>query len=388
MATNERPRTLRARVVWLVGGAVVLLGGFLLLLSLLDRPSAEVSSVPVSEGEPGVHLGFGTFSPVTDTQLPALDARIAEATAAGMDVARVMVDWAEIETGPGAYDWSLLDDQLERVPNGTRLFLTLGVTDVDRYAVPEDLLGSDSGLAAPLDDPAVTGRYLSLLDAVLPRLIAEHQLFALSVANEPDVLLEERSAEQATALAAFTSAVGDYASDRFPGLAVTMTISGPAVTYSSALLPELIAATDVAAFNWGCIDLTDFTVTDPSTIRADIALLLAAAGDRDIILQELSCPAGYADAPSTIGGSPEHQAVWFEAFFAAMRAEPRFAAAFVFDVVDWPEEVAAAYSDVLRDEGMEEIADRYEELQRTWGMLTFDDLSPKPAWGVFLSAIS
>ena len=150
----------------------------------------------------------------------------------------------------------------------------------------------------------MTGRYLALLDDVLPRLVEDHGLFALSVANEPDVLLGNRPADEASALAAFTTAVGDYAAEWFPGLPVTMMISGGGVISPSQFLSDLIAATGLAAFNWGCIDLADFTVTDPATIPAEIELLLETAGVRDVVVQELSCPAGYADAPSTIGGSP------------------------------------------------------------------------------------
>jgi len=60
----------------------------------------------------------------------------------------------------------------------------------------------------------------------------------------------------------------------------------------------------LAAFNWGCIDLADVTVTDSASIPAEIELHLETAGVRDVVVQELSCPAGYADAPSTVGGSP------------------------------------------------------------------------------------
>lgn len=104
------------------------------------RLRAAVRQGPAPQGS--VRLGYGTFSPVGPERLQTLDVRVAEATAAGMDVARVMVDWVEIETEAGAYDPTLLDDQLERVPDGTRLFLALGVTDVDRYALPADLLAS------------------------------------------------------------------------------------------------------------------------------------------------------------------------------------------------------------------------------------------------------
>ena len=345
------------------------------------------SNGPIEPLSSGFHLGYGTFAPVPVDQLPALEERIAEATDAGIDVTRVMVDWAEIETKPGQYDLSILDDQMERVPDNARLFLTLGVTDVDHYSVPEDLLDSNGQLSAPLDEPGVIDRYLALLDEVLPTLANDHGLFALSVANEPDALLTDRPAEEATALATFTSSVSDYVAERFPGLPVTLSISGPGVVFAPDFIPELIAATDIATFNWGCLDFETFGVTGISAIPDEIALLLAAAGDRDIIIQELSCASGYSEGASYIGSTPQRQAEWFDAFFTAMAADTRFRAAFVLDLVDWGPDLAAQYTEFLRAEGLDDIANRYEEFLATWGLLAFD-LTPKPAWQVFLDHLA
>lgn len=348
-------------------------------------PNAE-ARIQIEELDSGVHLGFATFAPVPAESLPVLNELIAEATTAGMHVSRVMVDWSELEPIAGAYDSTALDDQLERVPIGSSLFLTLGVTDTDHYSVPDDLLASDTELSQPLDDPMVIERYLALLDKTLPALIEEHGLFALSVANEPDDLLLSRPNEEATALASFTRAVSEHVESQFSGLPVTLTISGPGVTSAPDFLPELLAATDIAAFNWSCLDFSTFESTGVDTIPDDIDLLLRSASVRDIVIQELSCGSGYADRPSSIGSSPESQAEWFAAFFAAMQAEPQFRAAFVLDLVDWPTELAAQYTDFLRAEGLDEIADRYGEFLATWGLLSFE-LQPKPAWDVFLKSL-
>ncbi len=370
------------RVLSVVLALVVVLG--------MAKPAIAQSTTPSSSIAPlatDLHLGYGTFAPIPAKMLPMLDERIAEATSAGLDVARIMVDWAEIETIPGQYDLSVINEQLERVPDGVRLFVTLSVTDVERYSVPSDLMISETELNIPLDEPGIIARYQELLDSVLPNLVDNYGAFALSVANEPNVLLGERPAAEATALANFTEAISNYALEWFPGLFITMTISGGGITYPAEFLPDLIAVTDIAAFNWGCIDLATFMVTEPATISGDIALLLAAADGREIIIQELSCPSGYAEGASFIGRSPQQQADWLEAFFAAIRAVPQFRAAFVFDLIDWPGDMASTYVDFLRAEGLNDIADRYGELLSTWGLLTFDDLSPKPSWDIFLDAV-
>lgn len=355
-----------------------------LTLAASSAGAKSQTAAAIDPLNPGLHLGYGTFAPVPAEAAPELEERIAEATNAGMDVARVMVDWSEIEPGAGGYDLATLEDQLERVPAGSRIFLTLGVTDTDRYAVPDDLLASDTELSVPLDDPDVIARYLAVLDTVLPDLIADHGLFALSVANEPDDLLTSRPAEEAASLASFTRAVSAHAKTQFPGLAVTLTISGPGVTNAPAFLPDLIDATDIAAFNWSCLDFSTFNVTGVNSIPTDVEMLLQAADGRDIVIQELSCASGYTDQASSIGSSPEMQAEWFESFFTAMREAPQFRAAFVLDLVDWPSDLATQFTDFLRAEGLSGIADQYEEFLATWGLLRFD-LQPKPAWDVFLN---
>ncbi|CAN5596437.1 hypothetical protein BH09CHL1_BH09CHL1_32550 [soil metagenome] len=363
---------------------LVVIAGF--SAALTESPLAKTSN-PTQSLTPGLHLGFGTFAPISQDQAPVLDLRVAEAVAAGMDVARVMVDWAEFETANGEYDWSTINDQVERIPKHAALFLTFSITDVDHYSVPGDLLTADQQLATPLNTPDVIERYTDALSEFLPSLVSEHELFAVSVANEPDVLLADRPESEATALAEFTTAIGAFLADSFPEVAVSITISGGGVIYPAEFLDDLIAATEVAAFNWGCIDPASFKVTAASSIPDEIELLVATAAGREIIIQELTCAAGYTEGPSTIGSSEELQATWFDRYFQEMSANPTFRAAFVFDLIDWPEDLAKTYSDFLRAEGLDDIADRYEELQRTWGLLTFDDLEAKPAWSTFIAAL-
>lgn len=366
---------------------ILLMAVYLWSVAGLPFNGPAAASFGITPLGPGLHLGFGSFAPVSDDASSVLEDRVAVATAAGMDVSRVMVDWAEVETAPGTIDLSLLNDQLARVPKNSHLLLTLGVTDVDHYAVPDDLLTSGTELALPLDDAEVIARYITVLDAVVPTVQADHSFFALSVANEPDDLLQDRPAEDVTALATFTNSISEYVASTYPELPVTVTISGPGIAFARGFVPELVAATDIAAFNWSCLDFETFLSTDTQAIAAAIDQLVTAADGRDIILQELSCASGYTDQQSFIGSTPEGQAAWFDQFFSAMEAEPQFRAAFVLDLVDWPADLAVSSTDFLRGEGLDEIADRYGEFLATWGLLTLD-LTPKPAWQIFLDHLS
>ncbi|MDQ2682623.1 MAG: hypothetical protein M3Y37_03760 [Chloroflexota bacterium] len=361
---------------------------FIIALAALGPRLASAWQDPGLEAplSPGLHLGYGAFAPVAPELQPALDERVAELTAAGMDVARVMVAWSEIEAVPGVFDFAPLDAQLARVPAGTRLFLTLAAADVDHYPMPPDLVFTRAAPEYPLDTPLVIYRYLTLLDELLPRLVADYGLFALSVANEPDNFLDDAPQEEIPQLVGFTDAVAAHVEERYPGLTVTVTLSGPGIQFEPGTAAALMAPLETVAFNWSCIDLATFTARGPETIPADIALMLEAAAGREILLQEVSCPSGYADRPSLVGATRESQAAWFAAFFVAIAAEPQFRAAFVLDLVDWPADLAAETSAFMLVSGFEEYAARYQEHLETWGLLT-TDLHPKPAWAVLLDAL-
>jgi hypothetical protein len=344
---------------------------------------------------PGQHLGYKSFAPVDSATIPTINARIDEALAAGMDVGRVHLSWNELEPTAGTYDLSPLRDELESLADhGVQPMLTLGFTDSEVYSVPADLMDPvdptrlKSGLH--FDDAKIIKRFTSLLERIMP-LLQEHRVWLISLANEPNVTLSDLSASKrlatAQAMEVLIRAARSYIRSRTSRLAVSVTLGmGGFHSMSDKAYAALVAHTDVVTFNYACINFNDFTLSSTSTMQAEIDNMLAVARGRPIVIQELSCHSGYAAASPT-GATSAFQQAWLDSFFAIMRAKPKIRAAFMLDLVDWPEWLADETTDPLRDEGLPVIADRYEEHLRTWGLLRFDDGSTKPAWTTFLDAL-
>lgn len=337
---------------------------------------------------PGQHTGFATYVPIEPGMESTFDDRVDEMTEAGLDIARVLINWSEIEVAPGEYDLSLLEEQLEAfdIPD-LQVMLTLGVTDSIEYSIPSDLQESELVLNQPIDDPAVIERYLDLLDAVLPALMDNSTVFLLSVANEPNAVLEERPREEAEALGRFLSKVRDDVHENYSGLAVTLTLASDFNNPSAPEWGPLIDPMDVMAINVGCLD-GGFEAALDDSVPTMIELLLEVADGRQIVLQELSCASGWLDRPSDIGATTASQAAWFEAFFTLAAAEPQIRAVYVLDLIDWPDSIASIFGDAIRAEGLIDIGNRYQEFLVSWGLLTTPDLTPKPAWDVFIAQIA
>ncbi len=341
----------------------------------------------------GRRVGTKSFSPVELVVLPAVEARIDEAVAAGMAIARVHLDWSELEPDLGTYALDVLQEDLsDAAARGLVPMLTLGFTDTSEYALPADLMDpEDPTQLAPgvhLDDPGEIARFEALLDLILPDLLS-HGVWLVSLANEPNVLLADltpaRRAVEEPAMARFTRAIREHVHAAEPSLAVSITFAEGGFVSPPV---ELLRATDVVTFNFGCLVTSSFTLARVADVHLEVGRMLSAARGRPIVIQELSSGGGYEDRPSLLGASLAYQAEWFEAFYDELARRPRVRAAFVLDTVDWPEWLARLSSDFLRDEGLPTIADEYEEFLRTCGLLRFDDASTKPAWNAFLAELA
>lgn len=340
------------------------------------------------------HVGTRSFVDLPEDVQAGVDARLAEAADRGMDVGRVHLSWNELEPTLGTYDLVPLDEQLAELAElGLRPMVTIGVTDVETYSVPRDLMDPADGTklrpGLALDDPEVIGRFMALYDVIEVRL-REHGMWLLSLANEPNVLLGDKSpadlAAEAGAMERFIVAVGSHVhvSDPYVPISVSIAQGGFA---RQPFIEDLVAAGDVATFNYSCLDWTTFELPARDQVPLDLAVMEAQAGDRPVVIQELSCASGHQDQPSFIRSTPELQAAWFEAVWSAMAGSDQLRAAFVLDTLDWPDDLSRMFTDPLRDEGLPEIADRYHEFLRTWGLLD-EDGSPKPAWDSFLRMVA
>lgn len=357
--------------------------------SLIDEDGNDAGLPNLAQG---LHLGFTSFVDVDD---PAgVDELTTTALAAGMDIGRVWLDWVEVERDAGQVGLDELRQQLAELKGrGQAPMVGLLALDGDTYTLPADLSdrSDDSKIAtgSSLSDPRVIERYLALVDKILPDLV-DSGVWALTVMNEPDTLLGDVPAPEnlllANSMVAFMTAVRDHVHAVAPGIAVNATISPISIHSPPANVERIIESGDILSANFGCLDFDTFLATDPASIPADLDSLERLAGGRAIVIQELSCASGFSEG-SSIESTITAQADWLDTVYSALGHRPQFRAAFVLDLVDWPESLYTLFSDFLREEGLDDIADKWGEFMGSWGLVTFD-LEPKPAWDVFLDALA
>ncbi|MBX7113119.1 MAG: hypothetical protein K1X64_02205 [Myxococcaceae bacterium] len=357
--------------------------------------AGTMSSLPLLP--PGHHLGLvTTYETLPTTTGNALNAQLLTAIDAGMAVARLHLAWSELEPTAGTFNWAPLDDALDKVaPSNASLLLLIESVDSEGFSLPADLMNPNDryGLAQErqLDDAVILARYDALVDAVAVRL-AGKPVFAFSVANEPDNYFDDYppSSTQGQAwlkaLAGFMAHARQKIHTAMPFVAVGLTLTQRGLEQNFDL-STLIDSSDVAIFNYYC-QRPDFFVDDLNRVPDELNQMLAAAGGRPVLLQELGCPAGPpVGTPSVIGASEAKQAAFFAAVISRMQTEAQLRAAFIFTAVDWSPELTAPYADALRNEGYPALADRFYETLTTWGLLRYADGSARPAWSTFVNGV-
>ena len=354
-------------------------------------PDAGAMELPLLP--PGNHLGiWPTYEVLPVGTAAAADARWSEARSAGMAVARVHVSWAELEPAPGSFDLEALQRGLE-ASDGLAFHLLIETIDSDGYTVPPDLADPANPYALAggitFDDPVVTARFAALLDQVLPALDGR-PVFAFSVGNEPDNYLDDvapsstEGLQWVDALAGFLAAARQKIHATRPEIAVAITLRQGSWAKGITTLGPVIEAGDALVFNYYCQDL-DFQVQPATVIEAELDEVIASAGGRPLIIQELGCPAGTAS--SSINASATAQADFFREVGRIMMVRPSLRAAFGFQLVDWSPELTAIIAQVLRDEGYDELADMFAETLSTIGLLRYGDGTARPGWSAFLEAL-
>ncbi len=262
-------------------------------------------------GSDGVHLSaqeaYEGFDPVVTA---AVAGRRAELVAAGMDSARHLVDWADLEPVPGRPDPAPLIEALEAsIARGTpRQFVNVTVID---SGGPEALPPHVAALIAagtPWDDPRILGGFRRVLDAIVPEMIPRG-VYMLGVANEPGGFFEDEP-RSAASFPAFVAAAVEHVRTIDPRLAVTVVFAGP----EDPSIPALMPLTDVAVFNQyaydlvpdgsctlGGVDLPIPRATGPEAVGPMLDALVEAAGGRLVCIQEFGQSTGWDDRARTLG---------------------------------------------------------------------------------------
>lgn len=332
---------------------------------------------------PGVHYSYVVgFEELTTETAAAVDSINAEAITRGMDVIRLMVDWVELEPSPGQYDLSPLVDQLDDArEQGLRAFVTVATLDSEGWVIPEDLIGDEEGLTladglAP-DSPKIVSRFAAALDQVVP-LLVENGAILLAVANEPNNWLDENEAK-APEVARFLQTAMTHARTLAPQLPVGVTLIS--ADLDSQFVKDVIAGSDTAIFNLACLssDLSAQSIEEQLVLFEE---LVVAAANREIVFQEFGCPSGVP------GSSEKFQKEYLEAMFARFEDDSPVRAVFIFQLVDWSDELATIYEDLLFEEGFDTMAANLGAWLRTAGLIEYPDGAHRPALSSFLDAIS
>lgn len=291
--------------------------------------------------------------------------RYRQSLAAGVTYQYLSPKWDELERSRGAYDWKDIDFQVKQaIDAGLPVVCNLRIIDTGNRAMPADLKN------LPFDHPEVRKRLRTLLDGLLPRLKDRAQLLLLG--NEVDAYFRGRRDEVAAYAALFQEARQTIRQKRSgTPVSVSMTLDG--LNDAGGLLKPMLDGTDFFAITYYPLN-PDFTFRDPRGVASDFARIVAAAGPKKVLFQEI----GYSTSPLN-NSSEDQQAAFYREVFANLRRHRSavLGASFLF-MSDFSDAQVEAFAAYYKLPGVE----RFKAFLATLGL--FDRHGrPKKAWDVF-----
>jgi hypothetical protein len=333
------------------------------------RESGTSTPLPMSPGAGAIRVGLDA-NPFANEGYDSrsVQARFRQARDAGVDLIYISPKWNEIETGREKYNLNDLEYQIgEAVQEDLPAILHVRVIDTNQRAMPADLMGQSF-------DAEETGVRLDrLLDAVLPRLAGRVKYFLIG--NEIDVYFKQHPAE-VQAFAKLVARAAAHIRSRVPDAQISISTTLDGIEDAGQLRPILDQTTFFALTYYPLNP--DFVVRDPSTVDADFPRILAAAGSKQIFLQEVGYPTSAFN-----GSSEEKQAAFFSRVLDRVAGSPdRFIGVNFTFMSDFSDSLVKNFSAYY---GMPS-ADRFASFLKTLGM--FDDRGrPKKSWAVFESKV-
>jgi hypothetical protein len=321
------------------------------------------AAVPPRAGAIRVALAANPFAN-EDFTPRSVQARFRQAREAGVNLIYISPKWNEIETSREKYKFSDIDYQIgQAVHDNLPAILHIRVIDTNQRAMPSDLTGKH------FDDEETGKRLDKLLDAVIGRLEGRVHHFLLG--NEIEGYFKQHPGEvQAYAKLVARGAARIKSRVADAQISVSTTVAG--IENTGTLRPILDQTTFFALTYYPLSP--DFIVRDPSTVDSDFPRILAAAGAKQIFLQEVGCPTS-----ATNGGSEEKQAEFFSRVLDRVSANAnRFIGVNFTFMSDFSDSLVKTFSSYYKMPG----ADRFASFLKSLGM--FDDKGrPKKSWPMF-----
>jgi hypothetical protein len=259
-------------------------------------PSAEA---PVAKGNRILGLDV---NPPQDGDFPrAFD--LAKST--GMQVVSLSLDWDDIETAPGKYDFHLLAIANAFYPaHHVALDLFIRPVDTNGEHLPKDLQGR------ALDSPIVIERFNKMIDKALAQIPALH-LNLLSIGNEVDLGLgqdEKPWKEYDT----FFRETRDHVKSVRTGVKVgcSATLYG-LIGKAKERMRLINGLSDIVIVTYYPIN-EDFTVKSPQIVPQEIDQVIRVYPNQTIYFSEI----GYPSSP-VLGSSEEKQKEFIDEVFKA-----------------------------------------------------------------------
>jgi hypothetical protein len=335
------------------------------------RESAATSASPRASG---IRIGLDANPFASEGYEPrSVQARFRQARDAGVNLIYISPKWNEIETSREQYKLDAVEYRIgEAVHEDLPAILHVRVIDTNQRAMPADLMGK------PFDAEETVARLDRLLDAVLPRLEGRVKYFL--VGNEIDAYFKQRpggvNAGEVQAFATLVARAAAHIRAKVPDAQISVSTTLDGIENVGPLRPIL---DQTAFFALTYYPLSpDFVVRDPSTVDADFPRILAAAGSKQIFLQEVGYPTS-----ANNGSSEEKQAEVFSRVLDRVADNPgRFIGVNFTFMSDFSDALVKSFSAYYRMPG----ADRFASFLKTLGM--FDDQGrPKKSWAVFQSKL-
>lgn len=230
-------------------------------------------------------------APTPDDVLAAVDL----ATGAGARGMFLAERWSVLEPSAGRFN---LGDFARRVglfsDRGLTILVGIQVVNTTVKETPPDLGG------VAFDSPEMKNRFHALIDALVP-ILAGRVAF-LSIGNEVDVYLAATG--EGDAYREFYEDAVNYTHGALPrvSVGVTATYGGGVAGPAAPLVKALNAASDAWILTYYPL-ATNFHVLLPGDVETALPAMVAAAGGKRVVVQEL----GYPES-RLLGGSRQLQA--------------------------------------------------------------------------------
>jgi hypothetical protein len=336
---------------------------FVLDTATLNTYVAPVST-PRSVACPAVGMDANPAAN-TDFSASAQTAALQKVVSAGARMMRYTARWSDIETGPGVYSLTALQNSISYATmNHLSLAVTLRTIDSTQIAVPVDLAGR------ALDDPTVVSRFQAMLRAVAAKFNSSVKWVQLG--NEVNIYLSQDPSATSSFLSLYNAGASTLKSLN-TSISVGVTFSYSAYWYDDTVFTAVSPVCDHIAFTHYPVR-PEFTVYDPGIAKNEFGEMIAAANGKPLILTEIGYPSS-----STIGASTDAQQTYFSDVFDALQTLGGYiSAANFFQLSDMP---TATVNSLVQYYGGSNAA-AFGAYLGTLGVVDVTG-ADKPAWNTF-----